>query len=184
MQSLRDRSRLGELSSVVGTGGRGRGQAEKLRPWSRQGRESEGVHQEFLFRIIGGTGITRGWRPHPLCNIRLTREAHGRGWPWAADQGRDSLFLSFNNCVYLFLVVLDPHCCLSFFLAAESGAYSLVVVPGLLTAVVCLAVEHGARGFGSYSEHGARGFGSYSAQFSSCGPRAPEHRLSGCGTRA
>ena len=93
MQSPGDRKRLGELSNMGGAGGRGRGQAEKLRPWSRQGRESKGVHQEFLFRVIGGTGITREWGPHPLCNIRLTREAHGRGWPWPADQGRDSFFL-------------------------------------------------------------------------------------------
>lgn len=61
MQSPRDRKRLGELSSMVGTGGRGRGQVEKLRPWSRQGRESKGVHREFLFRVMGGTGITREW---------------------------------------------------------------------------------------------------------------------------
>ena len=62
---------------------------------------------------------------------------------------------------------------MSFFLVAESRGYSLVAVHGLLIAVASLAAEHGAHGFSSYS-----------TRLSSCGPRAPEHRLSGCGTQA
>ena len=42
-------------------------------------------------------------------------------------------FFYFNNCIYLFLAVLDIRCCTDF---------SLVVVLGLLIAVVSVAVEH------------------------------------------
>ena len=44
-------------------------------------------------------------------------------------------FLFLYNFIYLFLVMLDLHCCVGFSLDAANGGYSLVAVLGLLTAV-------------------------------------------------
>ena len=48
----------------------------------------------------------------------------------------------FNNCIHLFLDVLDLHCCKRFSLVAVSRGYSLVAVHGLLIAVASLVAEH------------------------------------------
>ena len=67
--------------------------------------------------------------------------------------------------IYLFMAVLGLHCCVGFFLAAESGGYPLV-------AVASLVVEHGFWGlWASVVEvHGLR----------SRGPGALEFRLDSC----
>ena len=44
---------------------------------------------------------------------------------------------------YLFLAVLDFHCCSAFLLVVASESYSLVAVRRLLIVVVCLVAEHG-----------------------------------------
>ena len=57
-----------------------------------------------------------------------------------------------------------------------SGVYSLVVVCRLLIAVASLVAEHGL--------WGAQASVVQASGLSSCGSRALEHRLSGCGPRA
>ena len=44
--------------------------------------------------------------------------------------------------VFLFLAVLDLHCCSGFSLVAGNKDYSLVAVLGLLIAVASLLTEH------------------------------------------
>ena len=58
----------------------------------------------------------------------------------------------------LFLLMLGLLCCMGFSLVAANGGYYLVVVLGLLIAVASLVTEHG---------------------LSSCGSRAPVHKLCG-----
>ena len=70
------------------------------------------------------------------------------------------------------MAVLGLHCCVGFFLVAESRGYPLVGVSGFLVAVASLVVEHGFWGlWASVVEvHG----------FRSRGPRALEFRLVSC----
>ena len=69
--------------------------------------------------------------------------------------------------IYLFMAVLGLRC--------RSG-FSLVAVPGLLTVVASLIVEHGL--------WGARALEGAACGLSSCGSRALERRLSSCRARA
>lgn len=55
----------------------------------------------------------------------------------------NALFLKNFLTIYLFLAVLDLHCCVGFSLAVVSGLYSLVAARGLLIAVASRVVEHG-----------------------------------------
>lgn len=48
-----------------------------------------------------------------------------------------------NIYIYLFVAVLDHHCCVDFCLAAARVSYSLVGVHRFLIAVALLVVEHG-----------------------------------------
>ena len=75
-------------------------------------------------------------------------------------------FLNFYLFIYLFLTVLDPHCCVGFSLVVESRGYSLLVVRGLLIEVASLVVELGSVGF------------------STCGMWAQQLRLQGSGAQA
>jgi len=68
---------------------------------------------------------------------------------------------------YLTLAVLSLHCCKSFSVVEESRRYSLVV-HGFLIGVASLAAERGLQ----------------DRELSSCGSRAPEHRLNSCGSGA
>ena len=74
------------------------------------------------------------------------------------------------------MAVLGLHCCMGFFLVAESRGYSLVGVSGFLVAMTSFVVEHGYWGlWASVVEvYGLR----------SCGPPALEHRLDSCDARA
>ena len=76
--------------------------------------------------------------------------------------------------ICLFLAVLGPCCCTGFSLVEENGGYSLVEVCRLLIAMA-FAVEHRLQGtwVSVVSAHG----------LSSCGSRAPDHRLNSCGIR-
>ena len=55
----------------------------------------------------------------------------------------NALFLKNFLTIYLFLAVLDLHCCVGFSLAVVSGLYSLGAARGLLIAVASRVVEHG-----------------------------------------
>ena len=63
-----------------------------------------------------------------------------------------------------------------FFIAVESGGYSLTAMCGLLTALASLAVDLGLQGTRA-SVVATRGL-------SSCGLQALRHRLNSCGTQA
>ena len=63
-----------------------------------------------------------------------------------------------------------------FSLAVGNGGYSLVVVHRLLTVMTSPAVKHGLQG--------VRAQGCHMCVLGSCGSRAVECRLSGCGTQA
>ena len=76
---------------------------------------------------------------------------------------------------YLLLTVLGPRCCVGNVVVA-SGDSSLVVMRGLLILLDSLAAEHRRWGFRA-SVVAACGL-------SSCGSRAPEHRLNSHGTQA
>ena len=77
-----------------------------------------------------------------------------------------------DDFIYLFLSVLDLHCCLSFSLAVVSGGYFLVAVRGLLIAVASPDAEHRLSGMEASVVAACR--------LSSCDTRAVEHRLNSC----
>ena len=77
---------------------------------------------------------------------------------------------------YLFLALLDLHCCTGFFLIAVSGSYSLAKVCRLLIAPASLVAAHGLQSMWA-SVAVAHGLGS-------CGSQAREHRINHCGTQA
>ena len=54
---------------------------------------------------------------------------------------RSHLFLYLTKIYYLFMAVLDFHCCEGFSLVAVSRGYSLVVVRGFLIVVASLVAE-------------------------------------------
>ena len=70
--------------------------------------------------------------------------------------------------------MLSLRCYAGFFLVAESGGYSLVAVGRLLTVVSSLVAEHRLQE--------VQASVAVACGLASCSPRAPEHRLSSCGT--
>ena len=80
------------------------------------------------------------------------------------------LFLLFflNKFIYLFMATLGLCCCARAFSSCCERGLLFIAVCGLLIAVDSLLVEHGL----------------WACGLSSCGSRALEHRLTGCGTQA
>ena len=85
-------------------------------------------------------------------------------------------FSRFYLFYHLLLAVLGLCCSAGFSLVVGSKSYSLVKALGLLIAVASLIAEHGL--------WGAQASVVQASGLSSCGSRALEHRLSGCGPRA
>ena len=66
-----------------------------------------------------------------------------KGFSSALDQCTYPSFLSFLKFIYLFMAVLDLHCCTRAFFSCSERGLLFAVVRGLLIAVASLVVEHG-----------------------------------------
>ena len=60
----------------------------------------------------------------------------------------DSLFFFFLRFIYLFMAMLDLHCCSGFSLGTVSRGCSVIVVHRLLIAVASLVAEQGLNSYG------------------------------------